>query len=353
MNKKLSSILKYVLGLGLGFGLLYLALSDFEFSELQEKLENANLYLILLALVVALASHFFRAARWKMMLKASNHDAPLLNTYAALMVGYMVNQALPRGGEVARCTMLLRSDNVPVSTSVGTVVTERVFDLLVLLILIATFGLIELEKALSFPETILAEVERYGADQPQPSDGSGIPWLYIFGGIAVLGMALFLVFRKKIMATAIGQKAKAFLLDTFQAAKSVTRLERPWMFFVHTILIWVCYGIMTALPVMALDSGNELDMNIWYFGFILMVMGGLGMAMPVPGGIGPYHFSVLITFLVFFGEGMREMGQSVAILIHSTQVIMLVGTGFISWLYLVAVGKRSKPEDSDVIPSES
>jgi uncharacterized protein (TIRG00374 family) len=118
LNKKtLITILKYVLGLGLGILLLYVALSGVEFKEVQKALQEANYTWVGIGLVLALLSHWFRAVRWKMLFKAAGHESNSMNLFAAIMVGYMVNQAVPRAGEVSRVTLASRTERIPLGVS--------------------------------------------------------------------------------------------------------------------------------------------------------------------------------------------------------------------------------------------
>ena len=135
-KNKLFNILKYVFFLGAGIALLIYSFSGINLEKLWADLAGANtlriILFVCLALLVTLASHFFRALRWKMMLKSLGHEVNIWNAYASLMTGYGFNNIVPRGGEVMRCTMLFKSEQVPVSESMGSVITERLMDFLVL-----------------------------------------------------------------------------------------------------------------------------------------------------------------------------------------------------------------------------
>ena len=128
MNKKVISALKYVLGLGLGVLLLYFALRSVDFEEVKEGFLKANYLWVGLGLVVAILSHWFRAARGKLLFDAAGYQSNTTNLFAAIMVGYMVNQAVPRAGEISRATLGSRTERIPIGVSFGTLVTDRIFD---------------------------------------------------------------------------------------------------------------------------------------------------------------------------------------------------------------------------------
>lgn len=342
MNKKLLNVLKYILGLGFGIFLLYLALRKVEFSQLKENLLGAKYYWVLIALLFAVGSHFFRSLRWRMLLESAGAEARISTSYAAVMVNYLVNQAIPRGGEIARCTMIYRSDDVPVSTSLGTVVTERVIDLICLLLLILYSFLIEFEKISGF----FGQAAQNLADKFGGSTGM---LLGILAGIGILGIVVLWLLRNRIKALPFYQKVYDFVIKLIEGAKSVFKLKNPWLFLFHTLLIWIGYAVMTYLPFLALEESAGLSFN---FAIIVLTAGGLGMAFPSPGGVGSYHVIVTLIFVAFLGETMgeaaaNELGSSIAIIIHLSQLIMMIVVGFIAYAYLVLVSPKKARDEAN------
>ena len=136
MQRKLWSILKYILFVSLAGGLLFYTFKEISFTQLVDNLKRANIYWLLLSICVALLSHVTRAFRWIILLEPLGYKPKLSNTFFAVMIGYFANLFVPRMGEVSRCAVLGKTDSVPVDTSFGTVITERLFDLMMLIILI-------------------------------------------------------------------------------------------------------------------------------------------------------------------------------------------------------------------------
>jgi glycosyltransferase 2 family protein len=276
LKKKLTNFAKYALGLLLGGLFLYLAFKDAEWSEIVVELREVSLPWVLLALSIGLFSHFLRGVRWQMQLKASGYQPGYLNLFAAVMVGYLVNQALPRAGELARCTSLLRSDRVPLAKGFGTVVIERVFDLLILVVLISLAFALEADTLFEYLGRFLAA--RDG------SDAGPSPWLMGLGIAAGVGLLGTWWLRHRLLRLPLVQRFVAFGRELWQAALSIRYIERPWLFILYTLTIWLCYWMMTYVCFFAIDSFTQVDLDLVYLSLVTTVMGGIGMAMPVPGG---------------------------------------------------------------------
>lgn len=321
---------KYSLGLALGAFFLYLAFRNADAEEIWQAVREVKTGWLLTSLSVGLFSHFLRGVRWRMQLKASGYGPSHRNLFAAVMTGYLVNQALPRAGEIARCSVLYKSDRVPLTKALGTVVIERVFDLLILVFLIMLAFVLEFETIQRF----LNEV--FGASA-EASSGPPL-WLLVMGGLAVLGLALAWVFRQVLLQLPLVQRLFAFGKEMVQSALSIRYLENPWLFVLYTFTIWLCYWMMTYIAFFSMDGFTQVEMPLLYLSLITTVMGGIGMAMPVPGGTGPYHFAVKFTFIALLVGGSREfaetLGQSFAVVMHSSQLIMMVVAGLIGYLYL-------------------
>ena len=310
---------KYLLGLTLGLFLFYLAFKDRTFQELSDSFRKADFRFVFAGLIVSLLSHYVRALRWQMLLSASGEKTRVTNVFAALMVGYMANNAVPRLGEVTRCTLLIRSDKVPIAVSIGTVLTERILDVLCLgiLILIALF----MESSAFFK--FLGETGVFNKDYN---------WLPVVIGLIMAVIFLFLVirFKKLILKSAIAKKVIVFAKSLTDSALGIFRLKNPILFIFYTILIWLLYILVyyVTFPSLLETSGNG-----FYFAMFIMIFGGIGMSMPVPGGIGPFHNAVILAFYLL--GSTKIAGENFALLIHTSQFIMLCLVGLIAYIFLI------------------
>ena len=340
MNKKVISILKYVLGLGIGLGLLYLALRDVDFVKVKAGFREANYLWVGIGLVVAILSHWFRAVRWKLLFRAAGYESNSLNLFAAVMVGYMVNQAVPRAGEISRVTLGSKTERIPMSVSFGTFVTDRIFDVICLGLLVL------LVFALQF-EQIQLIMDKAFASSDGSESGGGSLLLPILAGVGVLGAVVVFLMRKRLAKIGIFKKAFDFLGQMWEAILSIRKMDQPVLFVVYTLGIWVCYIMMTYLVFFALDETADLP---FLFAVTAFTMGGIGMLFPSPGGIGSYHFAIISSFVAYaaaFGwteQAAKDVGTNIAFIIHTSQFIMMIVVGFLSYLYLVPKIKVSEGE---------
>ncbi|HQO49327.1 MAG TPA: lysylphosphatidylglycerol synthase transmembrane domain-containing protein, partial [Bacteroidales bacterium] len=136
MKKLLTDILKYVFFLGLGVFLFWLSMRKLDFDEMIQEMSNADYLWAVIGLVLAIISHIFRSLRWNLLIRSMGYKTRLSTTFYAVMIGYMANTAVPRMGEFMRCGVLSKKEKIPFNALFGTVISERLFDLLVLFILL-------------------------------------------------------------------------------------------------------------------------------------------------------------------------------------------------------------------------
>lgn len=324
----MKEILKYAIGLGLGVFLFYLAFRDTSLEKLQTYFATARWSWLAFSMCFALLSHFLRAVRWRMQLKASGYEITIPTAFSAVLMTYMVNLALPRAGEVARCTMLYQSDNVPVPVSIGTVFTERVLDVLILGVLVLiSLGLAN-EQILGFWTEIT-------------SHKGGLPISFYIAIVSLLALGVAFLMRKKLMALPITQKIIGFVKELFSAALSIRQLENPALFIFYSAAIWACYVMMMYVGLYCFEPIASIsgDVNLFRFAFLGTVIGSFGMAMPIPGGIGPYHNAIIFSFIAFHvfptEEMSRTMGQTFAFAFHTAQMLVVLAGGAMGYAYLI------------------
>ncbi|MCS7072847.1 MAG: flippase-like domain-containing protein [Bacteroidia bacterium] len=321
MKEKVTTILKYLIGLALGGVLMYAAFRQIDLENVSTILQQTDLRWIGLALVGSLVANWLRALRWRMLLEASGYQLSPLHSFCALQAGYMANNAVPRMGEVTRCTVLIRSDKIPFVASAGTVVTERAIDVITLLSLIGITFLLEFKTLLQYFQVV-------GFWQKIQSYSLEIWFTMIIMFVGIIGF--FWYWKGKFLQNPIIQKIVNFIREILKAALSVRKLKNLNVFLIYTFLIWLLYVLIPYFTFFAIPQTANLS---FYFAFILMVMGGIGMTIPVPGGVGPFHNAILFTFTAY---GLsRDSGASLALLIHTPQFILILITGAIAYFYLI------------------
>jgi uncharacterized protein (TIRG00374 family) len=317
MVAKLKSLTRYLITIAITVVLLWLSLrgldlqgenkTDFFWQAWQK---SDKFYLWLMA-AFAVASHILRALRWKMLLEPTGHQVGLANSFLSLMTGYLVNLAIPRGGEVSRCYTLYQLEKTPVQLSFGTVVTERIADVVCLLILIAFSFYLEWEKLKSFLDSL-----------PLSSNNVSIPWW--FWVAAVLGI-LFLVgiyFLRK------NEKFLKIIIGFKDGLLSVFYLKHKWLFVFYSFAIWTLYFFMSYLVLMAFPETNHLGFSAV---MTLFAVGSIAMAAPLPGGTGSYHVLVPLALTTFYSIAKPDAVAFVFVF-HAWQTLLMIVLGVISFV---------------------
>ncbi len=329
MKNTFISALKYIAGLGIGAILLFLTFRNIELEEAIHQISQADFTFVAFSLGVSLFSHFLRAIRWKMLIHPVGYATNTLNTFAAVMVGYMANNAVPRLGEVSRCSMLLKSDQVPFPVSIGTVVLERVIDVIVMGAFVGLAFLLEYDHLMEIVAQTLG----------QGTGGNSfvrnlVLILIILGGIA--GILVVRKYSAQLRKNPLASKVLDFLEGLWKSLLGIFKLKHPGMFLLITALIWFCYIAQYFVCFFALPETSGLS---FYFALMIMILGGIGIVLPVPGGVGAFHFFCQLTFIVF---GYSEQnGANYALLIHTSQYLMLIAVGALAYFYLLIRPQRN------------
>ena len=321
----MAKILKYILFFGIGVLLLFLAFKNQNPSELISQLKNVNYTWVLLSMVFGFIAIISRGIRWVILLKNMNYKSSTLNSIYSVAIGYFTNLAIPRAGEVTRCTSLSEVEKIPFNKLFGTIILERTIDFLILTFLILFTFLIQFEEFFSFFNNLF---------ETNSNEKSSIGWylLSIFGLIFLL----MWIFRSKLKKLSLYSKISNFLVGVFDGFKSIKGIENKWSFWGHTFLIWLMYYLMTYVCFFAIEDTKTLNC---IDGLFIMVVGGLGMIAPVQGGIGAYHLVVKIG-LIILGISPAT-GILFATIVHTCQTLMTLIVGSLSLLMLFIAKRKN------------
>ncbi|VXD19666.1 lysylphosphatidylglycerol synthase transmembrane domain-containing protein [Marinoscillum sp. 108] len=329
MIKKATSVFKYTFSLGLALALLYLAFRNVDFSEFIEKSKQVNYTWVIISILLSLVAYYARAYRWNILLKPLGY--PNLNvhkTNLAVLVGYLANLAFPRLGEVTRCGMMKRSDDVPVSTSLGTVITERIIDLLTLIALILLTLVLEYDRLIEFLTHIFSGLQ----------DVEGLMWkagmIVVVGGASVLIIGYVLYVKN--------EKIRLFTNNLIRGILSLRDVKNRWGFVLSTIVLWVTYYFMSYIIVFSIPETAHLS---WVAGIMLLVTGGIALAVPVQGGIGTYHAFVSAMLVLYSVE--KTTGVFLATLLHTSQIVATAIFGGIALLASFFIKKANEPDSTE------
>lgn len=312
MIKKSISVLKYVFSLGLAFLLLYLAFRNVSFADFIARAREVDYSWVLFSIALSLVAYYARAYRWNILLKPLGYrHLNVHRTNLAIVVGYLANLAFPRLGEVTRCGMMKRSDDVPVSASLGTVITERIIDLITLIILIIVTLLVEYDRFISFLTGIFSGMQHI----------EGLVWkaalLLVVGGLAFLFL-IYVLYQKVA-------KIRDFIKEMIRGLLSLKDIENLTGFVISTLVLWVTYYFMSYLIVFSIPETAHLT---WFVGVMLLVTGGIALAIPVQGGIGTYHAFVSAMLALYAVDQTTSI--FLATLLHTSQVVAMAIFGAIA-----------------------
>ncbi len=330
MKRKLLEVLFFCVGILF----LYLAFRNVPLQEFLEGFKEVEWQWIGLAMLVGVLSHWLRSERWRLLLKfTEGYNMRRDVAFYSVMTGYFVNLFLPRAGEVIRCTLGGRASRIPVIYLIGTVLAERIIDMLILALLIIIVLWLQWDMLGDFVLTSVVEplTERVKTIL-SPS----------FGLLAAATLVIFVIvivsikqvlrraplsFRVKRMLVNLRNALKQFMLGVNTVFS--LPLNKQLLFWLNTAGIWIMYILMTYMPARGFHYTETLSLNE-VLG--IFVYGALGIVAPVQGGIGTYHWLVQQAMILYGYD--KIIGLQLATLIHAAQIIMITVVGGISYFLL-------------------
>jgi uncharacterized protein (TIRG00374 family) len=335
MNKRLRTILQYCFFLGLGIFLAWWSIKDLTAenkSQIREALKTAKYWLIIPVFGILLSSHFIRALRWRLLIQSLGYNPSKTNTFFAVLIGYLTNQAVPRLGEVVKCTMLARYEKIPADKLIGTIILERIIDAITLLII---FGITLVIQPHLYSQIMDAFFQSAKSKEEKKMAG----WLIglIVLAVIILIIGLWMLLKKKnfndlfLLFKKIGR-------SIWQGISAIKHLRKRKQFILLTIILWALYLSGGYLGFMALQETNIYGIRE---AFTVLSAGSIGMIV-TPGGIGAYAYLLQQTMILY---GLNE-GVALAfgwILWLSQTTVILVG-GLISFVAMPFYNKQQSSE---------
>ena len=331
-NLKMKKTLSFALPIGIAAFFLWFTYSrdsSFNPRQMWNDAQNAHLIPILLTLVTSMVAHFTRALRWNLLFQPLGYSPSSTNSFLAVMSGYFGSLIIPRAGEVTRCTALLTSENIPLQTSLGSVIAERGIDLVVFgLLTLAAFGL-EYNTLTNFISDFQAQ------NGMVESSGSNTKWMLI-GSALIFCLILFLI-RKPLLKFPLVVKIFDFAKGLLDGLLSVTKLQRPVSFVFFTIIIWTCYLLTTYISLSIFDFTTDLGLKA---AFLLLIIGSFGIILPVPSAVGgPFQAFVSAALVLLYLKDNNLSIIAASTMYYSQQIFTLVIGGV---CYLVSVVLANK-----------
>ncbi|MCZ4243480.1 lysylphosphatidylglycerol synthase transmembrane domain-containing protein [Pedobacter punctiformis] len=315
MTIDLKSAIKYLILFLIGIGVLYLAFKGQDLHKIWLEIKTANFFWIAVSAFAVWLAHVLRALRWQMLYQSIQYKVNFWNAYHAVIIGYLANLALPRFGEIGRCSVINKTEKVPMFASIGTVITERLFDVLVLFIT----GLL----MLIFQYHIVADFLYNTIYLNLIKKLESLNYIWIIALVIVLlvlCIAGFYFIRQKF-----SKKFLRIFVSLRQGFGSYSKLKQKGLFLTYTLLIWFLYFLSMYLAFFAIQKTSGLELNA---AFTAVVFSGFAMVAPVQGGIGVFHWMVaqaLALYAINFKDGLAY-----ATIIHSSQVLLILVLGSLS-----------------------
>lgn len=310
--------LKYILSATFAVALLWFSFRDVEWATFMEELKSCNWQFIALSMAAGVFAFWLRAIRWRQLIIPIDPQITRLTAFNGVNIGNISNFIFPRIGEFVRCGVIVRRTTATYDKVLGTVVLERSWELLVMLLMLLL--------------VVVAGFERFGTfflEEIWAPMSQKLNMWWVLAAAVAAGTAAIWMIRKFKDRSAFCSKVYGIFTGILQGFSSCLRMERKWMFFAYTALIWVVYWTMSACTVWSAPFLSHLDIVDALF---LSLVGGLGFAVPVPGGIGAFHFIIALTLTAVYDVPM-ETGIIYATISHTSQAITQIVCGLASYTY--------------------
>jgi len=317
----MKKVASYILFLTLAAILLWLSFKEVKWSDFMEGLQTANYYWITASMVFGALSFWVRAMRWRLLIRGAGYQASKKGVFDAVNIAYLTNFAIPRAGEVARCGVVSKTDDVPFDASLGTVLLERAIDVFCLLVITV------LVIALQWNVFGLFMVEQLWNPFTEMFDGRIAYLVVSLLALAIL-FILMIVYWKRLAKMVVFKKIDHFASGMYRGLKSGLTMRQKTPFMGYTLLLWLLYWAMCRCTMLAFPAVAQLNSVDAIF---LMAVGSLGWVVPVQGGIGAYHFIVSLALVSVYGISQTQ-GIVFATISHESQALTMIAFGLFSMI---------------------
>ena len=314
MKKSTKKALKVILPLLLGVFLIWYSLesaTQLEREQLMENIAEANPWWIFLSLIFGLLAHLSRAYRWKFLLAPMGYKPRFLNSFMAVMVGYLANFGIPRSGEVLRAVTISGYEDIPFEKAFGTIISERIADFLVLLIIIGVTLLLQTEYLLTY----------FTENNINP-----LLTVAILFGLLAVGVVIL----KQIKRSKHGffVKIRKFAKGLLEGMRSILKMKNKGAFIFHTLFIWTMYILMFYILIFTVPETAGMPFGLVMVAF---VVGSFAIS-ATNGGIGVYPIAIGASLLLF--DISKQSGEAFGWITWGTQTLLVILVGGLSFLFL-------------------
>lgn len=315
--------------MGIGAGLVYLSIRGVTPDERTKIIqafspEKCNYFWVLSSMIVSALSHLLRAIRWRMLIEPIAKKPGLANSFFATVIGYMVNYAIPRLGEITRPGILAKYEKISFAEVIGTVILERVIDTLLLIVLFFVAIGVESKKAFQ----MINEVDLTG----KLNSWVHSHLLIVIILLVITGIGLIILFRSKNKVLGI---IKKYVESFWLGIKSVGKVKKPFLFWVYSVGIWMLYLTSAFLCFFCFAETSTLSIGD---GLVLLIVGSIAVII-TPGGTGAYQLLVINVLTTIYLIS-QTTATAFAWIMWGSQLILIVFLGLISLLLLPIINKN-------------
>ena len=337
MKSNLKQSLFLIIASLLAIFFIVITVKQIDFGRVQTALKEANYFWIFASMAISIFSYWLRAARWNLLLHPMGYQSKTESGFWAIAFAYFMNLTIPRSGEVARATSMYKMEAVPFEKSFGTIVLERVIDLLFLGLFFGLTLIFNYDTFIQFIELGNQENENTVAQEPSYSK------FYIAVTILILGIIAIVSFWKKIIQSGLYSKVLRFLKGIWEGILSISKLQKRSLFVFYSIAIWVSYFLMTYLAFFAFKDTSHFGIPQ---GFFLLIAGSLGMILPVSGGLAyPYIMSIAFSAIYLATGGQQQEGKAIGdffgLILYLAQIISMISFGLISIIMISKISSKN------------
>ncbi|MBP6557028.1 MAG: flippase-like domain-containing protein [Flavobacterium sp.] len=321
MKKQISKWLTILIPLFIGIGIIYYqytTLKPDEIDKIKGSFQKANYSFIVLSLMIACLGYWSRAYRWKFALNHLGYQTKFHNNFFTVCVSYLVNLTVPRSGEISRAALLKKYENVPFDKAFGTIVAERIVDLLIFLLFVFIGFISQFDAIYQF---LL-------------SKNVSLQYL-IYYGVAAIAIGLIFLLIWIYAEWPIILKLKKKLSGLIEGMMTILKMKTKWKYLFHSFFIWISYLSMFYAAIFALPETSEISFDVVIMGFIF---GSLAVGFS-NGGLGAYPFSIALIFSLYGIS--NDIGIAFGWLVWTSQTILAILLGLISYV-LLPVFNRNK-----------
>ncbi len=312
MKKILKNGLKVLLPLILGGVIMVWIYRGFDFSIVGASLGKMNWFWLFVSFVFEILSHVIRGLRWKLTLEPLGAHPKTGNCIHSIFLSYASNLIIPRVGEVSRCGVLSRYDGIPFMKSLGTVVTERIVDTLIVGTLVGATLFLQIGIFRRF-------FEKTGTDVHEIRQFFLSPEFFLLVA-CLIGVILLVCYLVRTLS--FFEKVKGVVLNLWEGIQTLRKVRNLTLFFFWSFAIWGCYFLQFYVTFFCFDFTTDLSMLA---GLVIFAAGSVAVIVPTPNGAGSWHFAV-ISMMVLYGVNETDAGLF-ALIVHGSQTFLLVLLG--------------------------